>query len=171
MLPESNSNGRARRYVAIALAAALGLAGWVAVRAGPAAAGAAAPNQATETPIPTSLPPVDTPTPPPTGQPPVDTPTPPPTGLPPVDTPTPLPTALPPTGNVCPHILRFNKVPLAAINAAVANPRAVRGYNQPRDEGKPVGPYNPPRLWLSLHAYSKPYHPFFNSLEYKVGCP
>ncbi len=118
----------------------------------------ARPLQATATSIPTGLPPVETPTPVPTG-------------LPPVETPTLVPTALPPTGNVCPHILRFNKVPQAAVNAAVANPRAVRGYNQPRDEGKPVGPYNPPRLWLSLHAYSKPYHPLFNSLEYKVGCP
>jgi hypothetical protein len=98
----------------------------------------------------------------------VDTPTAVPTALPPVDTPTPVPT-VPPAGNVCPQILR--RVPRQAIDAALANPRSVHGYNKPRDMGKPLGPYNPPRLWLSIMAYSKPYHPYFNALEYKVGCP
>jgi hypothetical protein len=93
-----------------------------------------------------------------------------PTNLPPVTTPTAVPTVVPPVlGNVCPQILRV--VPASAINAAVANPRSIRGFNQPRDVGKPESPYNPRRTWLSIHAYSKPFHPIFNSLEYKVGCP
>ena len=139
---------------------------WWGTGAPAARAGSAAPRQATATAVPTALPPVDTPTAPPTVVPPVATPTAPPTVLPPVATPTTVP---PVAGNVCPQILRC--VPRQAIDAAVANPRAVRGYNQPRDAGKPLGPFNPPRLWLSIMAYSKPYHPFFNALEYKVGCP
>ncbi len=129
---------------------ALGATLWLAA-AVPALAVVGAPAQATATAVPTALPPVETPTAPPTVLPPVPTAT------------------APAVGNVCPQILR--RVPRQAIDAAVANPRAVRGYNQPRDMGKPLGPYNPPRLWLSIMAYSKPYHPFFNSLEYKVGCP
>jgi hypothetical protein len=99
------------------------------------------------------------------------------TSLPPVATLTPIPTGLPPVatatppgaGNVCPQLMRV--APMAAINAAVANPRAVRGFMQRRDPGKPESSYNPLRTWLSIHAYSKPYHWLFNSLEYKVGCP
>jgi hypothetical protein len=110
-----------------------------------------APVQATNTPVQTSLPPVATLTPIPTGLPPVATATP------------------PGAGNVCPQLMRV--APMAAINAAVANPRAVRGFMQRRDPGKPESSYNPLRTWLSIHAYSKPYHWLFNSLEYKVGCP
>jgi len=108
-------------------------------------------------------------------QPPTPTATLPATSLPPVQTPTAQPTAVPPlptpqTGNVCPQIA--NKVPAAAINAALANPARVYGYNKPQDFGKPPHPiYNRLRTWLSIRTYAKPFHPLFNSLEYKVGCP
>jgi hypothetical protein len=152
-LPRAGYSSVPVAALCVVLAATL----WLIMGAGSVLAVPDAPGQATATAIPTSLPPVDTPTP----------------GLPATPVPTvipPLPTATPPAvGNVCPQILR--RVPRQAIDAAVANPRSVRGYNQPRDAGKPLGPYNPPRLWLSIMAYSKPYHPFFNSLEYKVGCP
>jgi hypothetical protein len=89
---------------------------------------------------------------------------------PPAPSATPVsPTPVPPGVNVCPQIV--NKVPASAISAAIANPRRVSGYNQPLDPGKPVGMFNPPRMWLSIHSYHKPFHPLFNSLEFKIGCP
>lgn len=103
-----------------------------------------------------------------------DTPTPiPPTAVPPTAVP---PTALPPTvdptedlGRVCPQII--GRVPQAAIQAAIANPAAVAGYNQPHDPAKPLGPNNPLRTWLSLRSLASPYHPLFNGLLFKAGCP
>jgi hypothetical protein len=82
---------------------------------------------------------------------------------------TPLPMTAVPTGPVCPQIV--GRVPQAAIDDAVANPSAVSGYNQPQDPGKPVGPYNPLRTWLSVHNLSMPYNPVSNRLVYKPGCP
>jgi hypothetical protein len=148
-----NQPGSWSFLVPVGTLAVLLLTLWWGAAAPAALARPGAPEQATATAVPTALPPVDTPTLPPTV-------------LPPVTTPTAAPPAV---GNVCPQILR--RVPRQAIDAAVANPRSVHGYNQPRDAGKPLGPFNPPRLWLSIMAYSKPYHPFFNALEYKVGCP
>jgi hypothetical protein len=135
----------------LVLATMAALAGLVARPGHLAGARPARPAQATGTPILTALPPVDTPTPVPTALPPVTTPT------------------VAPAGNVCPQILKL--VPAAAINAAVQNPGAVYGFNRVRDPGKPESPFNQRRTWLSIHAYSKPYHPLFNALEYKVGCP
>lgn len=90
--------------------------------------------------------------------------------LPPPASPTSVaPTPKPPGVNVCPQIV--NKVPPSAISAAISNPRRVSGYDQPLDDGKPVGMFNPLRTWLSIHSYHKPYHPLFNSLEFKIGCP
>ncbi len=90
--------------------------------------------------------------------------------LPPPSSPTAVvPTPTPAGVNVCPQIV--NKVPPSAISAAISNPRRVAGYSQPLDDGKPVGMFNPPRMWLSIHSYHKPYHPLFNSLEFKIGCP
>lgn len=89
---------------------------------------------------------------------------------PPPPTPTTVPpTPVPPSVRVCPQIVR--RVPAAAINAAIANPGRIGGYNLPRDPGKREGPHNPLRTWLSIHCYHKPYHPLYNSLEFKVGCP
>jgi len=138
MLPRPGLRGRRLGPAALAVTVLLSLAGVVMVPGGLATAGSAVPRQATETPVPTALPPVDTPT-------------------------------VAPAGNVCPQILKV--VPPAAINAAVQNPGAVRAFNQLRDAGKPESPFNLRRTWLSIHAYSKPYHPLFNSLEFKVGCP
>lgn len=89
---------------------------------------------------------------------------------PPPATPTLVPPAPTPSAVlVCPQIA--SRVPAAAINSALANPMRVSGYNRPVDAGKPIGPMNPPRIYLSIHAYSKPYHPLFNSVEFKAGCP
>ena len=37
--------------------------------------------------------------------------------------------------------------------------------------GKPEGPFNPLRTWLTIHTYAKPYDGVFNPLVYKAGCP
>jgi hypothetical protein len=63
------------------------------------------------------------------------------------------------------------RVPAAAIQAALANPADVSGYQQPLDTSKPVGPYNPLRTMLSMRSLSSPYHPIYNNLVFKAGCP
>lgn len=71
--------------------------------------------------------------------------------------------------NVCPFIL--GRVPLVAIDAALANPERVRGWLEPLNPGLPIGPTNPVRTWLSIQNIAAPYHPLFNALVFKVGCP
>jgi hypothetical protein len=34
-----------------------------------------------------------------------------------------------------------------------------------------VGPFNPLRTCLTLRNPGQPYHPLFNSLVFKAGCP
>ncbi len=70
---------------------------------------------------------------------------------------------------VCPQIVR--RVPAAVISAALANPSAISGYNRPLIPSRPTGPMNPLRTWLSIRTYAKPFHPLYNGLEFKVGCP
>ncbi|MBK8540730.1 MAG: S8 family serine peptidase [Ardenticatenia bacterium] len=62
-------------------------------------------------------------------------------------------------------------VPQAAIDAAVADPGKVSGYGQPAVPGKPVSPFNPLRECLSIRNPANSYHPLFNSLVFKAGCP
>lgn len=105
---------------------------------------------------------VPTPTAPPTAAPePTATPVPP--------TPSPAPTAPVARGPVCPQAA--GRVPQAVIDAAIANPSAVDGYGRPHDPGKPLGPFNPPRIWLTLHDLSKPFHPVANTVVYRAYCP
>lgn len=61
--------------------------------------------------------------------------------------------------------------PRAAIDAAVADPASVAGWRQPLDPNKPVGRFNPLRECLSLQRASVPYHPLFNPLTWRAGCP
>jgi hypothetical protein len=91
-----------------------------------------------------------------------------PTTAPPTPT-SPPPTATPLPEHVCPQIV--NVVPPAAIAAALANPAAVGGYNQPLNPARPAGPGNPLRTWLSIYHTGVPYHPIFNPLVYRAGCP
>ncbi len=77
--------------------------------------------------------------------------------------------ATPTAGGVCPQII--GRVPKAVIDAALANPDQVRGFGELHDPGKPAGPLNPPRVWLSLRSLAVPYHPLANAVEYKAYCP
>jgi hypothetical protein len=84
-------------------------------------------------------------------------------------TPRPTGTPDPNLARVCPYIL--GKVPEPAIHAALANPQHIRGWMEPLNPALPVGPNNPRKTWLSLQNLGAPYHPLFNTLVFKVGCP
>jgi hypothetical protein len=71
--------------------------------------------------------------------------------------------------HACDFVLR--RVPRVAIDAALANPAQVRGWLEPLNPGLPIGPGNPLKTWLSLQNIAAPYHPLFNALVFKVGCP
>jgi hypothetical protein len=90
-----------------------------------------------------------------------------PTVLPP-PAPSPRPTEIS-DAKACPRLAQ--RVPASAIGAALANPNAVGGYNRLRDENKPPSPLNPRQVYLSLLNPSVPYHPLFNPLAFKAGCP
>ncbi|MCB9177544.1 MAG: hypothetical protein H6648_10320 [Caldilineae bacterium] len=64
-----------------------------------------------------------------------------------------------------------NKVPAAVIAAAQANPQSVAGYGLRCNPNLAGSPLNPPRTWLSLRTPSLPFHPLFNGLTWKCGCP
>ena len=119
----------------------------------------------------TSLPPPDTAVPSPTTP-----PTAPVTSLPPPITPTATPVVGPPTqpapgGQVCPFIQRFGRVPAAAIANAMANPASISGYSKLCNPNAPGSAANPPRRFLSVLNINKPYHPLFNGLVFRCGCP
>jgi ligand-binding sensor domain-containing protein len=87
-----------------------------------------------------------------------------------VPAPEPTPTVEPEPGPCVCGIVQ-DRVPRAAIDAAVANPASVGGWQVPLDPGKPAGPFNPRRECLSLSRSSVPYHPLYNGLEWHAGCP
>ncbi len=106
---------------------------------------------------------------------PMSTPTPMPTSTVALPTSTPVPTATPipsatPVGMAVSDAVR-NQVPPAAVAEALAHPERIAGWGQPRDPGKPVSPANPLRQCLTLVDPGKPYHPLFNGLIWKAGCP
>ena len=91
-------------------------------------------------------------------------------GPPPMQQPVATPTPEIPTvqGKACPQIVRY--VPRAVIDAAIANPPSVDGWMQPTNPALPPGFNNPPRIWLSLRDYGKPFGPF-NGVVWKPWCP
>jgi hypothetical protein len=62
-------------------------------------------------------------------------------------------------------------VPAAAINAAMSQPEQLYGYKMALDPNKPLGPFNPPRNKLGIRNAAAPWHPLFNPLIWKAGCP
>ena len=69
----------------------------------------------------------------------------------------------------CPGLTAL--VPAQAIADALANPARVGGWGQPCNPSLPPGPHNPTRTTLGLRTVGKPYHPVFNGLVFKCGCP
>jgi ligand-binding sensor domain-containing protein len=88
----------------------------------------------------------------------------------PAASPTPVPGPTVEAG-LCICQLARQAAPRAAIDAAVADPASVAGWRQPLDPNKPVGRFNPLRECLSLQRASVPYHPLFNPLAWRAGCP
>jgi hypothetical protein len=86
---------------------------------------------------------------------------------------TPSPTAPPPAAGAqaCPQLTAWRLAPDAVIADALANPGRYFGWQQPNNPAIAPGPYNPVRRFLSLAAPGKPYHPLFNTLVWKAGCP
>lgn len=80
-------------------------------------------------------------------------------------------TASPTPPGTCICSVLQGRVPRAAIDDAVANPTTVRGWQQPKVGSKPVSPYNPLRTCLSMARPAAPYHPLFNPLLWRAGCP
>ncbi len=89
-------------------------------------------------------------------------------GTPPATTPT---TAPPNLGRACPQLSAWRLVPDPVIADALANPTKYYGWQQPNNPAVPPGPYNPLRQYLSLATVAKPYHPLFNNVIWKAGCP
>jgi uncharacterized protein YegL len=81
----------------------------------------------------------------------------------------PAPTATPIAPRLCASLA--GRVPDAVMAAAMANPERIGGWGKPCSPNLPPGPSNPARQSLSLQQPSKPYHPLFNGLEFKCGCP
>lgn len=63
------------------------------------------------------------------------------------------------------------RVPQAVLDDAVANPTRISGYGQLVNPGAPASPLNPARHCLTLRDRGTPWHPLFNSLVFKAGCP
>lgn len=91
--------------------------------------------------------------------------------VPPTPTPGAVPTA-PPTGGQ-PQVCDFlrSRVPAAVITDAVTNKDRVMGWGQLCNPNRPEGPGNGGRAQLSLLNPGAPFHPTFNSVVYKCGCP
>jgi len=87
----------------------------------------------------------------------------------PTATPTVIATADANQPTVCAFLL--GRVPPAAIAVAVASPHRVRGWNELANPAEPPSPFNLRRRMLSIQNIGRPYHPAFNDLVYKVGCP
>lgn len=75
----------------------------------------------------------------------------------------------PNAARVCRQIV--TQVDVDLISAALATPDSVPGWLQPSDPTRPVGPDNPVRTWLSLDNPFARYHPYFNRLIFRSGCP
>lgn len=85
-----------------------------------------------------------------------------------------VPTAAPkPTLDSSPEICEAikSRVPAAVINDAVAAPDKVAGHGQSCNPNLPVGANNPLRRYLGLRNPASPYHPIFNGIQWKCGCP
>jgi hypothetical protein len=86
-----------------------------------------------------------------------------------VKPPTPVPATPIPDPKVCDFIT--SRVPGQVINDAMGNKSSVAGYDMLCNPKLPASNWNVKREFLSLMAASKPYHPVFNTVIWKCGCP
>jgi hypothetical protein len=92
--------------------------------------------------------------------------------VPPIRTPGP-PTATPVPGvsvaRVCPQLR--SRVPPPVVDAALANPDRVDGWNQLQNLNAPPSPFNRRRVWLTLRSVAVPFNALFNPVLYRASCP
>jgi hypothetical protein len=65
----------------------------------------------------------------------------------------------------------LGRVPPVVIDAAIANPDRMSGWGEPANANIPPSPLNPLRTLLSIRSPAVPFHPLFNPLVFKAGCP
>ncbi len=111
--------------------------------------------------VPTTPPPATTTPPPVTTPPPGTTPA----------TPTPVTPTVPPVvgADACPNL--DTKVPASVIAAALGSPDSVSGWMELCNPSLPPSIWNTQRHHLSLRNSGLPYHPLYNGVVYKCGCP
>lgn len=82
---------------------------------------------------------------------------------------TPPPTPSGAVSGICPQIL--SRVPAAVLNAALANPDRVQGWNQLQNPNAPPSPVNRRRTWLSIQIVAVPFNVMFNPVLFRASCP
>ena len=84
-------------------------------------------------------------------------------------TPVPAPTATPSAMyEICPGIR--NRVPNAVLSSAVANPGSIENFGQLCNPSLPPSIWNVERRLLALLNPGTPYHPLYNSVQWKCVC-
>jgi hypothetical protein len=83
----------------------------------------------------------------------------------------PVPPIVPPDApRACPQLI--GRVAPAVIDAALASPDRVNGWQQRQNPNLPADPYmNPLARNLTLRSPAQPWHPLYNGLVYRTGCP
>lgn len=84
-----------------------------------------------------------------------------------VAAPSPSPTS--DTLQVCPQARA--RIPAAVLDGVRADPSRVAGFDQLEHPGRPEGPFNQRRRWLSLERPDQAWNALFNGLRFKAGCP
>gem|GEM_PF-6003211 len=86
-----------------------------------------------------------------------------------VAAPSPSPTPTPDSLQVCPQARA--RIPAAVLDGVRADPSRVAGFGQLEHPGRPEGPFNLRRRWLSLERPDQAWNALFNGLRFKAGCP
>jgi len=84
-----------------------------------------------------------------------------------VTAPSPTPTA--DALQVCPQARA--RIPASVLDGVRDDPSKVAGFDQLEHPGRPEGPFNLRRRWLSLERPDQPWNALFNGLRFKAGCP
>ena len=87
-----------------------------------------------------------------------------------------VPPTVPPTAGTpgpeplaCPGLEKL--VPQPVIDNALANPADIQGWGWRCNPNVPPSIWNGLRHYLALQSANKPYHPTWNRVIYKCGCP
>jgi hypothetical protein len=74
--------------------------------------------------------------------------------------------------HVCPQLYRHSCAVSLRLTWAIVNAPSFAGWGQSCNPNIPGEPgWNDTARSLTLHDLGKPYHPLFNTFEWKCGCP